>query len=59
MSVAGKFRCGHLEKALHWALEQLRFLASHHHKPDDPFWNDYRRAEAVLENRDPDEDAGP
>ncbi len=50
---------GELNEALQWALDQLRFFAKHHHQPDDPFWNDYRWAEAVLENRDPDEDTGP
>ena len=45
-----------LEEALKWALEQVRFFGSAHHKPDDPFWNAYRNAQAALEGRDPDRD---
>ena len=43
-----------MKEALKWALEHVHFLALHHHQPDDPFWNDYRRAAAILDGRDPD-----
>ena len=51
-------RISALEQELRWALNEVRVFAAGDEAPDSPYWNDYRRAYAVLEGRDPYED-GP
>lgn len=46
-------RISALEAALEWALIEIRILGMPQLKPDDPFWNDYRRSKVVLEGYDP------
>ena len=52
-------RIAALEEALKWALNEARYYASYSEKPDSPYWNDCRNAEAILEGRDPDSYTGP
>ena len=52
-------RISALQDALEWAQDRLRFYASYSEKPDSPFWNDWRYAEAVLEGHDPDRNSEP
>ena len=47
-------RAEDLREALKWALDEIKSVGNRVHPPDDPFWNDYHRACAVLENCDPD-----
>ena len=46
-----------LVDALGWALGQIKISWTGKVAPDNPAWNDFRRARRVLEGRDPDEDA--
>ncbi len=46
-------RIAALEEALKWALGEFITYARSE-KSDSPFWNDWRRAIAVLHGRDPD-----
>lgn len=57
--VAAMDQTEELKAALDWALGELKPLAASVNKPGDPFWTDYNHARAALENRDPDEVAGP
>ena len=56
MSGMARARILELEEALKWTLEEVRIVAAVKEPPDSPYWNDYRRAQAVLEGRDPDRD---
>jgi len=47
-------RISALENTLDWALDELRALGKPQIKPDDPFWNDWRRSMVILNGYDPD-----
>ena len=58
-STRGSARVMALVDALGWALGQITISWTGKVPAENPACNDFRRARAVLEGRDPDEDVGP
>ena len=55
-STRGAARVMDLVDALGWALGQITISWTGRVEPDNPAWNEFRRAQRVLEGLDPDEE---